>query len=968
MIDSAKPMVGRDRERDLVLDHLDQATGGASHFVFVSGEPGIGKTRLLSALVDRGEDRGCLVLQGAGAEFERELPFGLVVDAFDEYLESLDPDRFSRLASQDLAELAGVFPSLAMLDPGSDYPSNAAERFRAHRALGHLIERLASRQPLILVLEDLHWADGASLELMSYLVRRPPDAPVIVAASFRSSQVAQELVATVARAASVRATVLEIELGPLDSADAEGLIESAGAAEFQRLYGASGGNPFYLLQLARMKGAVGGDLSADGVGVDVPAAVAASIHGELDPLSAPARRLAEAAAIVGDPFELDLTKATAGIGEAEALDGLDELTARDLIKPAQVPRRFHFRHPLLRAAVYQSCPPGVRIAAHERCAAALAARDAPAHARAHHVAHAARHGDLAAVAVLREAGEATALRAPLSAARWFEIALGLLPASAEPCDRVSLLMALADAQAATGRFEASRAALLESIALTPDEDGLRVTLIGACAALEQLLGRHDDAHRRLVSALAELPQSSSADAVGLMIRLAAGDFYRMDFDGMRRWGEKAQAAAQRLGEPPLVVASIAVLALAEAFRGAVPEAEACCTEASALVDVLPDDQVGLGLDSLANLATAELYLHRYADAAEHAKRGLSIARATGQGDYSPVLVPILSNVLHMRGDVVESAALLDEAQEVQRLSGNAQALGWHLLSRAFTATAAGDLEIAVDAAEESVEIARDLDDSVLPTHASLALAGALAESGEPRQAISVLLAGAGGAELPLIPAGWRANYFELLTRCWLSVGDEIEAGRAAGRAGAVAETTGLPLAAAMADRAAAAVSLESGDPVMAAERALAAAGAAEKVGARVESARARTLAGRALADAGERQAGIAELENACGQLDAYGAVRYRREAERELRKLGRPVHRRTRPGKASGAGIETLTEREQEVAGLVVDRHTNPEIAARLFLSVKTVETHMRNILRKLDVSSRADVARLVERGRAARS
>jgi DNA-binding CsgD family transcriptional regulator len=91
-------------------------------------------------------------------------------------------------------------------------------------------------------------------------------------------------------------------------------------------------------------------------------------------------------------------------------------------------------------------------------------------------------------------------------------------------------------------------------------------------------------------------------------------------------------------------------------------------------------------------------------------------------------------------------------------------------------------------------------------------------------------------------------------------------------------------------------------------------------------------------------------------------VRFRQEAERELRKLGRHVQRRARPGNPSGVGVETLTDREAEVAWLVVDRRTNPEIAGELFLSVKTVETHLRSIFRKLDVSSRHEVARVVER------
>ena len=109
---------------------------------------------------------------------------------------------------------------------------------------------------------------------------------------------------------------------------------------------------------------------------------------------------------------------------------------------------------------------------------------------------------------------------------------------------------------------------------------------------------------------------------------------------------------------------------------------------------------------------------------------------------------------------------------------------------------------------------------------------------------------------------------------------------------------------------------------------------------------------------------VAELERAAATFDACGAPRLRDAAERELRKLGRPVHRRTRKGSAEGSGVSTLTQRERQIADLVVDRKTNPEIAAELFLSPKTVETHLRNIFRKLDVSSRVELARAVERER----
>jgi len=106
---------------------------------------------------------------------------------------------------------------------------------------------------------------------------------------------------------------------------------------------------------------------------------------------------------------------------------------------------------------------------------------------------------------------------------------------------------------------------------------------------------------------------------------------------------------------------------------------------------------------------------------------------------------------------------------------------------------------------------------------------------------------------------------------------------------------------------------------------------------------------------------VTELQRAAVQLDACGARHYRDEAERELGRLGHRTHRRTRPGKPGAVGIESLTERELQVARLVVDRKTNPQIAAELFLSQKTVETHLRNIFRKVDVSSRVGLARAIE-------
>jgi DNA-binding NarL/FixJ family response regulator len=235
-------------------------------------------------------------------------------------------------------------------------------------------------------------------------------------------------------------------------------------------------------------------------------------------------------------------------------------------------------------------------------------------------------------------------------------------------------------------------------------------------------------------------------------------------------------------------------------------------------------------------------------------------------------------------------------------------------------------------------------------------------AGEPAPAIETLTDAGGGPDFPRFPAPWRPAAFEVLARSRLALGLRDEAADAAARAGEAAEGLGLRIPTAIAERAAAAVKVEAGDAASAAELARSSAATAAEVGAPVEAALSRLLAGRALAAAGERDQAVAELQQAAADFHACGAHDHAAQAERELGKLGKRVHRRSAPGKRDGAGIELLTERELEVARLIVDRKTNAQIAAELFLSPKTVETHVRHLFQKLEVSSRVEVARVVER------
>ena len=957
-------LVGRTDELGSLEGALDRLDRGRPSALDVVGEPGIGKTRLLQEFGARAETRGHLVLSGSASELERDLPFSVFVDAVDEYVESLEAGRLAMLDGDVQHELAHVFPSLSTLASGRE-AAPQDERYRAHRAVRALLEQLAQTRPLVLVLDDFHWADPASVELLGALLRRPPAAAVLMALALRPRPMPERLSATLERAH--RAAVLTpVALGALTPDEAgEFLGETVDAVDAAVLYEESGGNPFYLEQLARSferAGAVGrasADLPAD---LGVPPAVAAALSGELGLLPRETRLVLEGAAVAGDPFEPELAAAAAATSEATAMDAVDELLHLGFVRPTDVPRRFRFRHPLVRRAVYEAAPGGWRLGAHERCAEALAARGAPAAARAHHAERAAREGDLGAVAILREAGEETARLAPESAARWFGAALRLLPPGAPVPDRVELLLARAAALSASGHFRDSHVALLEAVGIVPQQSSaLCTTVATACAGVERQLGRYEQAHARLLTALRDLPEPASIESVELLIELTLNEFYRSSYEEMHEWASRAVSAAEVVGDAALTAAALVVQALADALTGPTETARSHCAEAAALVDELSDDELSLRPDAAGWLAIAEVYLDLYAEADGHASRALELARATGRGDPLHRLYPVLPRVWYVRGKLAEAAELLDGAIEAGRLLGSPPALAGNLFNRSVVALAAGDLDLALATAEEGVELTRDLDGGFVKAWAAVRLAGVLQETGEPARAVELILEHAGGEEATLIPGGWRAYCLELLTRCRLALDRRGEAERASRVAEATAAAAQLPLATAWAERAAAAVALQAGNPARAVERALASADAAHEVGAPVEAALSRLLAGQALAQAGESGRAVAELQRAAAVFESCGAVRYRDSAERELGKLGHRPHRRTRAGSDGGASIESLTERELQVARLVVDRKTNPEIAAELFLSQKTVETHLRHIFRKMNVASRVELARAVE-------
>ncbi|WP_329249197.1 AAA family ATPase [Streptomyces sp. NBC_01478] len=421
-------LVGRAAELTVLDGAIEDALAGVPGVVEVVGEPGIGKTRLLGELGERARERGFVSLAGRSVGFDRA-PYGAFVDALDDHLGNVD---FLRLRPDGsppgaFALLSTVFPALCDRFPTGPDPVTV-ERYWFHRAVRTLLETLSADGGLVLSLDDLQWTDDGTAELIDHLVRHPPRTPLLLALAYRPRQAPPRLAAALARAGT-EGRVARVELGALSPAEG---AELCGARtdhwRFQRLYEASGGNPFYLEALARSAGnesppavpAVPASVAGD-----LPQSVRAALLEELGGLSATAKVCSQAAAVLGDSFEAGMVAVVAQTSEAQALAALDEVAERDLVRQIGSARRYQFRHPLVRAAIYQSAGAGWRIEAHSRAADVLALRGAPLTAQASHVQRSARVGDEQAVDVLVRAARQVVTIAPAAATRWAQGALRL---------------------------------------------------------------------------------------------------------------------------------------------------------------------------------------------------------------------------------------------------------------------------------------------------------------------------------------------------------------------------------------------------------------------------------------------------------------------------------------------------------------------------------------------------------------
>lgn len=914
------PLLERESELS-AIDALLERDG----VLVLEGPAGVGKTFLLDEAARRGAATGRLVLRARASELERENGFGVVRQLLEPAIARADPERRAALLD-GAASLAA--PAVGAAAGG------AGDRFAVLHGVYWLVANLAvlEDRPLALVVDDLQWADAPSLAFLAYLVRRLEGLPVAVAVAARPglpSEARDEIEAIVAEAGGVPLTP-----GPLSTravaALAEARLGSAPSPDFvAAVVQATGGNALLVDDVLAETAAAGVTPGPEALGTERIARRVARLLGALPPGT---RALADAVVILGDGCDLEVAAMLAGLAVDDARAAASALVAADVLSDATT---LQFRHPLVRAAVADRVPSVERAAAHGAAARLLHRRGVTAPSvLATHLLAAPPAGDPWVVeSLVAAAREARAQGAPEVAAAQLERALREPPdADARP----DVLRALGDARHALGHPEAA-VTLREALDATTDP------LVRARDAL-CLVTRLAERHRWVEAvdvgrvALAELgadaePADHELRETWLLLHAHVADSVRMD--------------ARIGGDEPARLA-----ALAARLSGA--------TEGERWV-------LAMGA-MMGSSNTAEDHA-RAADLVERAARGSALP------DNFPATGVISSLIRAGRLDAAEQATdrLIRQTRErgqAVRYALAVQFRGWIELER-------GRLPEAELALRDAHDLAPD------PSGATF-LALTVTEGGRPAEADELLTAiGADGAlpesQVNNLVLAQRARVRLLQGDTQRALDDALEVGRRYDRLGIrravppwrslaasilaargdheralalaeeeveLAERWGTPLARGLALRGRGLVRGDLDDL----------AGAVDVLAsspARLHEAYARVDLGAALRRANRRAAAREPLTAGMDLAHACGAKLLAERARTELLATG------ARPRRLAVSGADALTPSERRVVDLAAQGLTNRRIAQDLFVTMATVETHLRHAFRKLDVKSRTELADL---------
>jgi DNA-binding CsgD family transcriptional regulator len=928
---SLDPLLERDAELRRLEETLGVAEAGSGSLTLIESAAGVGKSSLLAQACERAREAGFLVLAAKADELERSFAFGVAIQLFAEPARQVaegDPNVFAGAAQLAMPLLERGAPP----PPGSD-PNPA---FPLLHGLHWLTASLAERAPLLITVDDAHWSDPLSLRFLAYLTQRAEALPVAIALTIRTGEPMEPEDEKLLARLRDHPFASAIALSPLGEASVRELVVRALPDADPPLqvacYEATGGNPFLLHELlatAREQEAI----SAPGVATLHPEAINNSILVRLGRLGEDASRLAVAVAVLGPAAAAQLSTELAGLDPEAATAAADALIAAQILSPGPP---LTFVHPIVREVIYADLAPGRRRQEHASAARLLHESDRPAQEVAPQLLAAGPVGEAWAPGVLREAaGQALGRGAPATAVRLLRQAIE----EAERRNDPALLLELGRAadSAALEHLEAARAAAREPQA--------RAMVAGALGQARYVLGQTREAFESIREALAQIPPGKGGppEAELLWYGLAAG---RIAPDLVDEVPALLEPAREGPGGSPTSAEIVrrACLAFDALLRGdreaAVREfdwVQARAGEEGTAAALPPSARASIWfcLWLLGRYGEARAVLDREVERATRrgslfelgpcleARLGVSWARGDvndcladvetllglNEEGWETATVPtrtIAAEMLLERDDQAGAVEVLAPAEAVEsRLPGTSGWL-WLPYGRARLAIAAGDwsaaLEQALEAGERLLAIEAPGPD-YLPWR-SLA-ARAAARLGETERALSL-------AE------------------------EELGLARSAGSPRA----TGVALAALGAIRGA-----DEGLQLL--DEAVEVLDSTE---AELEPARARLELGVALHRARRQREARRPLEEALDAARRLGSTHLAERALSELRAAG------GRPRRAALSGVESLTPSERRVAEMAAQGMSNREIAEALFLTRRTVETHLTHVYSKLEIGSREEL------------
>ncbi|OAA19612.1 transcriptional regulator, luxR family [Frankia sp. EI5c] len=920
----------RTTEYGRVMSVLDQAGSGHGTLVELSGDPGYGKTRLLTAVASEARRRGVDVIRGRCLETHRGRPFHPLIDAFSTWRPA--GGEAGTQATAFIRALAAAGDMLAEAETG---------RCRLLAELRSLLADTltAASGPHLLLLDDMHLVDRASVELLDILARWPVENPLSVVVAHRPRQAPTVLQATLQHCAEV-GVVERVRLAPLSlRQSAELLGMPATAPELVDLHERGAGNPLYLTALAeraaadsglppsggRAQTSGGGYYDAAGEPPDLwtRSALGARLLAEAAPLDQRQRLVAHAAAVLGDVFSVNAVAAVAQLGRDETCRTLGLLRGRDLVRT--VPGGdLAFRHPLLSRCLYGETDPCWRAAAHRRAFEHLRSLFAPPGVLARHAEGSGSHGRPGDTAVLVAAAGAAVQggRGP-EAAHWLSAAMRLHRAGLDT-----------DASTSTNAHAHAHAPTLAPVG--PD----------VWRPVVDLLARHGDLPRlsalgpEILSTPGALGPAGHAEAAAHLAMVSASL-------GHRDHAMALLTAALAHTRGPAEEARLRVyLQLARIISGGIPAA----TEVIELAAAVPaDDHLTRAGAFAVRALTATLTAGEAADgrwvnaaAAAFDTLGATGSDVAGAGaGAEPYYLQCLGWTEAMLGRYGSAHDRLTRALRATREHGEHHLLPALLNSLAYVHYQSGRMS-------EAIEIARE-------AHRASDLAGRADQAALAHAVATAAWAGLGRSPTfgPELPAGVHTDAPRtpltalLFAEAALAVGDGTAVRALLGAEGEtwrVAEPIPV-LGARIYEALAAAARLTGQDPGPWANRAEQAAGQVA-----LPEQRGFALLARGHALGPGPRADRCYLEAAELLATAPAGTRARELARLARRQLPRPA----------AAALGELTAREKEVAELAGDGLRTRDIARRLRVSPRTVDTHLAHIYDKLGVSSRVELARML--------